>query len=182
MAKSAAALRSTPRTSVPTKAPKALETKPAPTTGSHAMTETELEVIWKTFKRTRDENLRNTLIEHHMPLVRSIAERVLQTLPKSIDVDDLSSAGTFGLMDAINGFDLSRGIKFKTYCTTRIRGSILDELRSQDWVPRLVRLKAHRLDRAIRQLEGELGRSPNQMEIAQLLGISRATLYEKLAS
>jgi RNA polymerase sigma factor for flagellar operon FliA len=172
MAKSAAALRPSPRTATTLKAPKALEPKVAPTTGSHAMTEAELEVIWKTFKRTRDENLRNTLIEHHMPLVRSIAERVLQTLPKSIDVDDLSSAGTFGLMDAINGFDLSRGIKFKTYCTTRIRGSILDELRSQDWVPRLVRLKAHRLDRAIRQLEGELGRSPNQMEIAQVLGIS----------
>ncbi|MGB3969746.1 MAG: FliA/WhiG family RNA polymerase sigma factor [Planctomycetota bacterium] len=136
------------------------------------LNESELEVIWRTFKRTRDENLRNTLIEHHLPLVRSIAERVLQTLPKSIDVDDLSSAGTFGLMDAINGFDLTRGIKFKTYCTTRIRGSILDELRSQDWVPRLVRLKAHRLDRAIRQLEGELGRAPNQHEIASVLGIS----------
>lgn len=138
----------------------------------HTVTEMDLEVIWKTYKRTRDENLRNTLIEHHMPLVRTIAERVLQTLPKSIELDDLSSAGTFGLMDAINGFDLSRGIKFKTYCTTRIRGSILDELRSQDWVPRLVRLKAHRLDRAIRQLEGELGRSPNQSEIATVLGIS----------
>jgi RNA polymerase sigma factor for flagellar operon FliA len=124
------------------------------------------------FKRTRDENLRNTLIEQHMPLVRAIAERVLQTLPKSIELDDLASAGLFGLMDAINGFDLSRGIKFKTYCSTRIRGSILDELRSQDWVPRLVRLKAHRLDRAIRQLEGELGRAPNQVEIAQALGIS----------
>ena len=172
MAKSAAALRPSPRTTAPIKAPKVLEPKAAPSSGPHTMTESELEVIWKTFKRTRDENLRNTLIEHHMPLVRSIAERVLQTLPKSIDVDDLSSAGTFGLMDAINGFDLSRGIKFKTYCTTRIRGSILDELRSQDWVPRLVRLKSHRLDRAIRQLEGELGRAPNQMEIAQVLGIS----------
>jgi RNA polymerase sigma factor for flagellar operon FliA len=137
-----------------------------------AVTEVDLEVIWKTYKRTRDENLRNTLIEYHMPLVRAIAERVLQTLPKSIELDDLSSAGTFGLMDAINGFDLSRGIKFKTYCTTRIRGSILDELRSQDWVPRLVRLKAHRLDRAIRQLEGELGRAPNQAEIAATLGIT----------
>ena len=136
------------------------------------LTEGELESVWKTFKRNRDENLRNTLIEHHMPLVRSIAERVLQTLPKSIELDDLSSAGTFGLMDAINGFDLSRGIKFKTYCTTRIRGSILDELRSQDWVPRLVRLKAHRLDRAIRRLEGEFGRSPNQVEIATELGIT----------
>lgn len=182
MAKSAAALRSSPRQSATTRT-KAADNKttnrlanlvptPTPNTAPRAMTESELEVIWKTFKRTRDENLRNTLIEHHMPLVRSIAERVLQTLPKSIDVDDLSSAGTFGLMDAINGFDLSRGIKFKTYCTTRIRGSILDELRSQDWVPRLVRLKAHRLDRAIRQLEGELGRSPNQVEIAQVLGIS----------
>jgi len=132
----------------------------------------ELEAVWKTYKKTRDDNLRNILIEHHMPLVRMIAERVLQTLPKSIELDDLSSAGTFGLMDAINGFDLTRGIKFKTYCTTRIRGSILDELRSQDWVPRLVRLKAHRLDRAIRQLEGELGRAPNQAEIAATLGIT----------
>ena len=139
---------------------------------SAQVSEAELEVIWRTYKRTRDENLRNTLIEHHMPLVRTIAERVLQTLPKSIDLDDLSSAGTFGLMDAINGFDLSRGIKFKTYCTTRIRGSILDELRSQDWVPRLVRLKAHRLERAIRQLEGLLGRAPNQAEIAEELGIT----------
>jgi RNA polymerase sigma factor for flagellar operon FliA len=156
-----------------TKAGKAASaTAPVAASGPQPLTDGELEIVWKTFKRTRDENLRNTLIEQHMPLVRAIAERVLQTLPKSIDVDDLSSAGTFGLMDAINGFDLSRGIKFKTYCTTRIRGSILDELRSQDWVPRLVRLKAHRLDRAIRQLEGELGRSPNQMEIAQLLGIS----------
>ena len=183
MAKSSVALRSAPRSSsapAPTNRLKALEAKSslerrptaATTTSPTAMTEVELEVIWKTYKRTRDENLRNTLIEHHMPLVRSIAERVLQTLPKSIELDDLSSAGTFGLMDAINGFDLSRGIKFKTYCTTRIRGSILDELRSQDWVPRLVRLKAHRLDRAIRQLEGELGRSPNQVEIAHVLGIT----------
>ena len=143
-----------------------------PTPQNTPMTDAELEVIWKTYKRTRDENLRNTLIEHHMPLVRTIAERVLQTLPKSIDVDDLSSAGTFGLMDAINGFDLSRGIKFKTYCTTRIRGSILDELRSQDWVPRLVRLKAHRLERAMRTLEGQLGRTPNQAEVAKELDIT----------
>lgn len=153
--------KSTPRAAVAASAP-----------SQPSVSDADLEVIWKTYKRTRDENLRNTLIEHHMPLVRAIAERVLQTLPKSIELDDLSSAGTFGLMDAINGFDLSRGIKFKTYCTTRIRGSILDELRSQDWVPRLVRLKAHRLDRAIRQLEGELGRAPNQAEVAQALGIT----------
>ena len=93
---------------------------------STRMADVDLEAIWVTYKKTKDQNLRNILIEHHMPLVRMIAERVLQTLPKSIELDDLSSAGTFGLMDAIDGFDRSRGIKFKTYCTTRIRGSILD--------------------------------------------------------
>jgi RNA polymerase sigma factor for flagellar operon FliA len=168
--KKPAAEKATPAAKPATKA-KAAETK-APASGTQPLTEAELEIVWKTFKRTRDENLRNTLIEQHMPLVRSIAERVLQTLPKSIELDDLASAGLFGLMDAINGFDLTRGIKFKTYCSTRIRGSILDELRSQDWVPRLVRLKAHRLERAVRQLEGELGRAPNQVEIAKALGIS----------
>ena len=136
------------------------------------LSEADLVAVWATYKKTRDDNLRNILIEHHLPLVRMIAERVLQTLPKSIELDDLSSAGTFGLMDAINGFDLTRGIKFKTYCTTRIRGSILDELRSQDWVPRLVRLKAHKLERATRKLEGELGRLPNQAELAKGLELS----------
>ena len=139
---------------------------------SQGMSDADLEAVWATYKKTRDDNLRNILIEHHLPLVRMIAERVLQTLPKSIELDDLSSAGTFGLMDAINGFDLTRGIKFKTYCTTRIRGSILDELRSQDWVPRLVRLKAHKLERATRKLEGELGRLPNQAELAKELELS----------
>jgi len=129
----------------------------------------DLTGIWVTYKKTNDDNLRNILIEIHMPLVRMIAERLLQTLPKSIELEDLASAGTFGLMDAINGFDLSRGIKFKTYCTTRIRGSILDELRSQDWVPRLVRLKAHRLEKALRQLEGQLGRDPNHFELAEAM-------------
>jgi RNA polymerase sigma factor for flagellar operon FliA len=80
-------------------------------------------------------------------------------------------------MDAIDGFDLSRGIKFKTYCTTRIRGSILDELRSQDWVPRLVRLKAHRLEKALRQLEGELGRTPNEFELSEAMGLTLTELH-----
>ncbi len=128
--------------------------------------------IWKMFKKTGDENLRNILVEYHFPLVRYIAERLLQTLPKSIELDDLISAGTFGLFDAIRGFDLSRGIKFKTYCSTRIRGSILDELRSQDWVPRLVRLKATKLDRAIRKLEALHGREANDYELAKELDIT----------
>ncbi|MEZ5975661.1 MAG: sigma-70 family RNA polymerase sigma factor [Planctomycetota bacterium] len=105
-------------------------------------------------------------MERHYPLVKYIAERLLQTLPKSIELDDLISAGLFGLMDAIRGFDPERGIKFKTYCTTRIRGSILDQLRSQDWVPRLVRLKASRIDKALQRLTGEMGREPTHAELA----------------
>jgi RNA polymerase sigma factor FliA len=127
----------------------------------------QLERLWSTYKKTNDPNLRNLLIERYYPLVRYISERLLATLPKSIDLEDLVSAGLFGLMDAIDGFDLTRGIKFKTYCTTRIRGSILDELRSQDWVPRLVRLKANKIAKAFRLLESRLGREPSDVEMAE---------------
>src|SRR6185436_13800581 len=128
--------------------------------------------VWVTYKKTRDQNLRNILIERYMPLVKSISERLLATLPKSIDLDDLTSAGVFGLIDAIDGFDIKRGIKFKTYCTTRIRGSILDELRARDWVPRLVRLKAHRIEKAYRALEAKFGRKPTEFEMARKLSLS----------
>lgn len=140
----------------------------------------DLDEIWRTYKKTGDENLRNILIERYLPLVRYISERLLATLPKSIELDDLTSAGVFGLMDAIDGFDLDRGIKFKTYCTTRIRGSILDELRSQDWVPRLVRLKAHRIDRALKTLESRLGRRPTDLEMAEELNVSLEEFTEML--
>jgi RNA polymerase sigma factor for flagellar operon FliA len=139
------------------------------------------EELWRAYKSSGDVNLRNALIERYLPMVRYISERLLQTLPKSIELDDLCSAGQFGLMDAIDGFDLSRGIKFKTYCTTRIRGSILDELRSQDWVPRLVRLKAHRLEKAWQKLESEFGREPTNFELAQQLEIPVEQLDKELA-
>jgi RNA polymerase sigma factor FliA len=126
------------------------------------------------------ELLRNELIERHYPLVRYIAERLLQTLPKSIELDDLVSAGQFGLMDAIRGFDPNRGIKFKTYCSTRIRGSILDQLRSQDWVPRLVRLKASRIDKALQRLTGEFGREPTHAELARALELEHGDLAREM--
>jgi RNA polymerase sigma factor for flagellar operon FliA len=122
------------------------------------------------------DDLRNALIERHYPLVRYIAERLLQTLPKSIELDDLISAGLFGLMDAIRGFDSSRGIKFKTYCSTRVRGAILDQLRSQDWVPRLVRLKAGRIERALQRLTAEYGREPTHAELARTLEMDHEEL------
>jgi len=126
---------------------------------------------WREYSRTRDPEVRNRLMEMYLPVVSFIAERLLLTLPRSIDVEDLKSAGTFGLMDAIDGFDIDRGIKFKTYCSNRIRGAILDELRSQDWVPRLVRLKAHQIARAQAALEARHGRSPTHAEMAAELGV-----------
>jgi RNA polymerase sigma factor for flagellar operon FliA len=149
------------------------------------------ETIWAhyrkaTAQRPRDEawleQLRNVLMEMHYPLVKHIAERLLQTLPKSIELDDLVSAGLFGLMDAIRGFDPDRGIKFKTYCTTRIRGSILDQLRSQDWVPRLVRLKAGRIEKALQKLQGEYGREPTHAELAQALKMEHGELSLEMTS
>ena len=128
--------------------------------------------VWKQFKSTGDPELRNLLIERYLHLVRYIAERVLAKLPQNIELDDLTSAGIFGLMDAVNGFDLNRGVKFETYCTTRIRGAILDELRSLDWVPRIVRNKAHKVDIARHELEGRLGRTPSELEIRENMGVS----------
>lgn len=141
--------------------------------------QTSLERAWREFKRTGDEDIRNRLIEHYLYLVRYNAERIGSKLPDEVDVDDLMSSGIFGLVDAIDAFDLERGVKFETYCAPRIRGAILDELRNMDWVPRLVRHRAHKLAEATRALEVELGRIPNEDEIARRLNMSRAQ-FDKL--
>ena len=128
--------------------------------------------VWIEYKMTRTELLRNILIENYLHLVRYNAERIHIKLPEEVELDDLMSAGIFGLIDAIKAFDLERGVKFETYCVPRIRGAILDELRAMDWVPRLVRSRAHKLDAASKQLEVELGRSPTNDEIAKRLKVS----------
>jgi len=130
------------------------------------------EQLWRDYQKTGNPEIRNQFMEMYLPVVHFIAERLAVTLPNSVEVDDLKSAGIFGLMDAINGFDLSRGIKFKTYCSTRIRGAILDDLRSQDWVPRLVRLRAHQLTRARVALEARHGREPTHAEMAKQMKLS----------
>ncbi len=98
--------------------------------------------IWAEFTTTRSDSLRNALIEKYLPIVRYSAERIHAKLPDEVELDDLISVGVFGLMDAIAAFEPERGIKFETYCAPRIRGAILDELRSMDWVPRLVPVRA----------------------------------------
>ncbi len=122
-------------------------------------------------KATCDQ-LRNILMEHYLHLVRYNAERLHQKLPGEVELDDLMSSGIFGLMDAIEAFDLDRGVKFETYCARRISGAILDELRSMDWVPRLVRSRAHKMNSTIKALETEYGRKPTSPEIADRLNIS----------
>ncbi len=126
------------------------------------------------------EMLRNIIMEHYLHLVRYNAERIHMKLPDEVELDDLMSSGIFGLMDAIEGFDLDRGVKFETFSAPRIRGAILDELRSMDWVPRLVRSRAHKIDNATKQLELELGRAPTDDELAKRLNVSRPE-FEKMA-
>jgi len=125
--------------------------------------------VWIEFHKTHDDSSRNLLMEHYRYLVKYIAERLHSKLPDKIEVDDLISAGIFGLMDAIDAFDPLRGVKFETYCSPRIKGSILDELRSMDWVPRLVRSRASQLTKTTRSLETHLGRKPTEKETAEKL-------------
>ena len=129
--------------------------------------------LWQDFKAdTTNQELRNRLVEIFLPLVKYNGERIWSRLPEGVELDDLISAGVFGLMDAIDAFDLSRGVKFETYCVPRIRGAMLDELRTMDWVPRLVRSKASKLNEAIKTLEAKLGRAPSEVELSEHMEIS----------
>ncbi len=141
--------------------------------------ETPISEVWLEYKKTGTEELRNRLMEHYLPLVKYNAERIYAKLPDEVELDDLMSAGIFGLMDAIDAFDLNRGVKFETYCATRIRGAILDELRSMDWVPRLVRSRSSQVEQARRSLQMELGRKPTDEEICAKLGVDKDE-YEKI--
>lgn len=129
--------------------------------------------VWKIYKQDQsNRQLRNRLMERYLPLVRYNAERVWAKLPEGVDLNDLISAGVFGLMDAIDAFDLERGVKFETYCVPRIRGAMLDELRTMDWVPRLVRSKASKLEAARKAVIAERGRPPTDAEIAHKMELS----------
>jgi RNA polymerase sigma factor for flagellar operon FliA len=137
-------------------------------------TQTNVQAIWRKYKREPDKALRNQLVEHYLHIVRFNAERIHAKLPTEVDLDDLISAGMFGLIDAIEAFDLDRGVKFETYCSPRVRGAILDELRSMDWVPRLVRNRSQKIQQATKALQSELGRIPSDQEVAERIGVSES--------
>ena len=141
----------------------------------------EVANLWAEYRsRPEDKTLRNRLVEHYLPLVRYHGQRVWSRLPEGVELDDLISAGVFGLMDAIDAFDLSRDVKFETYCASRIRGAMLDELRNMDWVPRLVRTKAKKINEATKILDDRFGRKPTEAEVAEYLELSVED-FEKMA-
>ena len=142
---------------------------------SAAQRQEQIQAVWLQYK-----TLRNQLLEHYLPVVKYNAERIWSRLPDGVELDDLISAGIFGLMSAIDAFDLSRGVKFETYCAPRIRGAMLDELRHMDWVPRLVRAKASKLLEATNTLETSLGRTATDQELANYLQLSLPEL-EKMS-
>src|SRR5580704_9029379 len=141
----------------------------------------DVQQLWRDYRAHPTIELRNRLVELYLPLVKYNAERIWSRLPEGVDLDDLISAGVFGLMDAIDAFDLDRGVKFETYCVPRIRGAMLDELRTMDWVPRLVRSKHTKLEEARKSLEARHGRPPTDIELSERLGLPMVE-FEKMAT
>lgn len=132
--------------------------------------------LWDSFTRTKSRLLRNRLVETYLPLVKGVARSVSSRLPRTVDPEDLASAGVCGLLKAIDNFDPTRGTRFETYCRMRVKGSMLDELRKQDWIPREARNREARLNAEARRLKEHLGRDPSDGEMAEALDLSVAEL------
>jgi RNA polymerase sigma factor for flagellar operon FliA len=141
----------------------------------------EVQALWQRYTDAPDAATREQLILHYAPLVKYVAGRVAVGMPANVEHADLVSYGIFGLMDAIEKFDVSKGFKFETYAITRIKGAIIDELRSVDWVPRSVRSKARKLETAMQALESLLHRTPTEEELAAELDWTVDELQETLA-
>jgi RNA polymerase sigma factor for flagellar operon FliA len=130
------------------------------------------EELWRKYRKSKDPGIRDHLVKKYAPLVKYVAGKVAIGMPHNVEFDDLVGYGVFGLFDAIEKFDPDKHVKFKTYAVTRIRGSIFDELRSIDWVPRSVRQKTREIEETITTLEAQLGRAASDQEIADALHIS----------
>lgn len=141
----------------------------------------QVDGLWERFKDTGDPEARERLILHYSPLVKYVAGRVGAGLPRSVDQNDLASYGLFGLIDAIDKFELERGFKFETYAINRIKGAILDELRALDWVPRSVRSRARQIETGIAEMEHALQRAPTDEELAKHLDMDLEELQSALA-
>ena len=145
------------------------------------MAQDETQALWREYARTKDQGIRDRLILTYAPLVKYVAGRLGSGLPAHVDENDLVSYGLLGLIGAIERFDPDRDIKFETYAIARIKGSIIDELRALDWVPRSVRSRARDIERAIADLERTLHRAPTDEEIAGKLGLTTDELDDSLS-
>ncbi len=143
--------------------------------------ETELAELWASYKTDAGARARDALIVHFSPLVKYVASRVAVGLPQNVEQADLVSYGMFGLIDAIDKFEPGRGFKFETYAISRIKGAILDELRSIDWVPRSVRAKARSIEKAYAKLEAQHHRAPSDTEVAKELGWTESQFQQNLS-
>jgi len=142
-----------------------------------------METLLRELKESNSEvppTLKEQIVLEHTPLIRYIVNRIAVRLPSHIDLDDLHNTGVIGLMDAIEKYDPDKNCKFKTYAEFRIKGAILDQLRSLDWVPRSVRQKSRRLERAYGEVEQRLGRSASEEEVADSLGLQLDKFHELL--
>lgn len=139
---------------------------------NETLTEVQLESLWRRYKKSKDSALRNELAEYYLPLVKIVAGRLAISLPSHVDKDDLLSSGFFGLIDAIDRFEPDRKNKFETYAGVRVRGAMLDYLRSKDWVPVTMRQKIRRYEQAVLDLENKLGHAATDEELAAELGMT----------
>jgi len=146
-----------------------LEEQPTP----HALTE----ALWDTYRADGCQKARAQLLDRYLGLVHHVA-REIASRASQMELDDLVSAGTLGLVKALDSFDRSRGLAFSTYAVRRIRGAILDDLRSRDWIPRSVRVKGRKAAAAIAELERSLGRMPEPREVAATLGIELTVYFQ----
>ncbi len=142
------------------------------------MDDKQKEELWTQYQKTRNPAIREQLIIEYAGLVKIVAGRLGMYLGYTIEYDDLVGYGIFGLIDAIDKFELTKGVKFETYASLRIRGSILDQIRKMDWIPRTLRQKQKKLENAIRELEVKYGRQASNEELAGELGISVEELEE----
>ncbi len=141
----------------------------------------DTQTLWQEFRKTKDQGIRDRLILTYAPLVKYVAGRLGSGLPAHVDENDLVSYGLLGLIGAIERYDPDRDVKFETYAIARIKGSIIDELRALDWVPRSIRSRARDIERAIAQLEAKLGRTPSDEEVSNALGITEEEFNESLS-
>ncbi|GHV09208.1 RNA polymerase sigma factor WhiG [Clostridia bacterium] len=140
----------------------------------------ETQALWDTFMKTRDVEARNDLVMHYVPLVKLVARRLLPTYHKHVEFDDLMGSGLLGLMDAVDKFDPAKEVKFETYASLRIRGEIIDQIRRQDWAPISLRQKIKRVENAYAELEGNLGRSVTEREVAAHLELPEDEIKKTL--